>query len=226
MRKIAVLTALSSTLIACPAFAQDSGFYAGGELGGVISSETDATYTPGATVGSTGAVSSDHELGFTGSAFAGYNFGAIRVEVEAGFLSADVKELSSNFAAGVNLAAGSQDADGEVSAQTIMANGTIDVGSFSDFTFFVGGGAGLAQLKVSGMQAASGSSPVLDDKDDWRFAWQGIAGVRKPLAANIDAHVRYRYFTVDDAEMVGLSGRVVEAELTAHSLTAGVSYRF
>jgi OOP family OmpA-OmpF porin len=226
MRKLAALASLTSTLVALPAFAQESGLYVGGELGVLVSSETDQTYTPGATVGSTGGVSTDHDLGFTGSASVGYRFGAFRVEIEAGFQSADVDKVKSNFASGVTLASGSQDADGEISARTLMANATFDVGSFSDFTFFVGGGAGVADLKVSGLVTATGSSPVLDDKDDRRFAWQGTAGVRKPLASNIDMHVRYRYFSIDDAEMVGFAGRSVTAEFTSHALLAGASYRF
>ncbi len=226
MRRLAVLASLSSTLVATPALAQESGVYLAGELGALLSSETDQTYTPGATVGSTGSVSTDHDLGFTGSAALGYRFGAFRVELEAGLQSADVDKVTSNFGSGVTLAAGSQDADGEISARTLMANATFDVASLSDFTFFVGGGAGVADLKVSGLVTATGSNPVLDDKDDRRFAWQGILGVRKPLTSNIDVHVRYRYFSMDDAEMVGFSGRAVTAEFTSHALLAGGSYRF
>lgn len=225
MRGLVVATALSSALITCPAFAQESGFYAGGELGAVLSAGTDQQYTPASAPGTTGNISTDHDLGFEGAAFAGYKFGGIRIEVEAGYLSAGIDKLQSNFSGGF-MTAGSQSADGDVNAQTIMGNATIDVGGFSDFTFFVGAGAGVAKTKISKMEISSGQT-VLDDEDrDWLFAWQGIAGVRKPLTSNIDAHVRYRYFRVDEAEMVGFSGRVVTADFDAHTLSAGVTFNF
>lgn len=225
MRRLAIVAAISSA--ACPAFAQEGGFYVGGGLGAVISSETDQTYTPGATIGSTGTVSTDHELGFSGSAFAGYDFGAFRLEVEAGVLSADVEKLSSSFALpSASLVSGSQNGHGEVRAQSVMANATVDVGDFYGFNLFLGGGAGVAKLKIADLQTATAAGPLLDDEDDWRFAWQGLIGVRKPLTDNIDVHVRYRYLSVDDVEMVGQSGRAVSAELSSHALEGGISFNF
>lgn len=227
MRTFAAVAAFSSTLIACPAFAQDGGFYVGADLGAVISSETDATYTPATLAGTRGTISTEHDIGLTGSAFAGYDFGSFRIEAEAGFLSADVDQLTSSFALGASLVAGSQDAEGEVSAQTLMANALLDVGGFSDFTFFVGGGIGAAKLKVSGLKATAAPGLLLDDEEDeWRNAWQGIAGLRKPLTSNIDLHVRYRYIDIDESEMVGQAGRAVDIDLSGHSLVAGVTYNF
>ncbi len=227
MRRVALVTAASSALsiLAFPAFAQDGGFYISGELGAVISSETDQVFTPGTLAGSTGKISTEHDLGFSAAASVGYDFGAFRIEAEAGHISADVDKVTSSFSVGSGLTAGSQSASGEISARTLMANASVDFAGFDDFTFFAGGGAGVAKLKAS--IRLSGGTTLLDDEDsDWRFAWQGFIGVRKPLTSNIDAHVRYRYFTVDDAEMIGLGGRVVEPELTSHSIAAGVTFKF
>jgi opacity protein-like surface antigen len=108
-----------------------------------------------------------------------------------------------------------------------MANALLNIGSFNDFTFFAGAGAGLAQMKASGLKATAAPGPLLDDKDDdWHSAWQGIIGVRKPLASNIDLHVRYRYFNMEEAEMIGQGGRVVEIDLSGHLLAAGATYNF
>ena len=225
MRKIVVGAALSSALLVAPAMAQDSGLFAGGELGAVISSETDQQYTPGGVIGSTGTISTDHDLGYTASAFLGYDFGAIRIELEAGYQSAGVDEVSSSFSTVSGLTTGAQSADGDVSVRSVMANGMWDF-SGDRFTFFLGGGAGGAQLKVSGLETDAGVD-LLDDKSgDWLFAWQGIAGVRKSLTTNLDAHLRYRYFNVDDAEMVGFSGRVVDADFSSHSLAVGLTLNF
>ena len=226
MRKILFGAAFSSALIAAPALAQEGRFYVGGELGALVSSETDQTYTPGAAPGSAGAISTEHDLGFSGAAFAGYDFGPIRVELEASYFSVDVDEVSSSFAAGGGLIVGSQGASGDVSARAVMANGAWDIGGPAGLTFFVGGGVGLAQVKVSGLTTSGGAVLLDDEDDDWLFAWQVSGGVRKALTSNLDAHVRYRYFNVDDADMIGLSGRVVAADFSAHALSVGLSLNF
>lgn len=226
MRKIVFGAALSSALIASPAFAQERGFYVGGELGAVISSETEQQYTPGATPGSTGAVSTEQEMGFAGAAFAGYDLGAVRIELEASHQSSGVEEVSSSFATGGGLVAGTQAAEGDVSARAVMVNGAWDIGGYESFSFFVGGGAGAAKLKVSDLSTSAGVTLLDDEPEDWLFAWQAVGGVRRALTDNIDAHIRYRYFNVDDGEMVGLSGRAVNADFSSHSVALGLSLRF
>lgn len=226
MQKLLFGAALTSALFATSAMAQDGGFYVAGELGAVISSETEQTYTPGATPGSTGAVSSEHDLGFSGAGFVGYDFGAIRVELEAGYLTAGVDEVSSSFSTGGGLIAGAQGASGDVSTRYVMTNGAWDMSGPRDFTFFVGGGLGAAQLKVSDLTTSAGVALLDDEDDNWLFAWQAFGGVRKSLMSNLDLQLRYRYFNVDDAEMTGLSGRVVGADFSAHSVAIGLSYNF
>ncbi|OZB17606.1 MAG: hypothetical protein B7X53_05765 [Hyphomonas sp. 34-62-18] len=225
--RIVLGAALSSALIAVPAAAQESGFYIGGELGAVISADSEQEYTPGATPGTTGSVSTDHELGFSGAAFAGYDFGMIRVEAEAGYQSSRVDKVNSSFAAGAGtLAAGSQSASGDVTAQSVLLNGIWDAGEFEGVSFFFGGGAGAAKVKVSDLTTAGGATLLDDKSEDWLFAWQAIAGVRKSLSDNVDVHVRYRYLNVDETELTGLSGRAVTADFSSHALAAGLTFRF
>lgn len=228
MRAVLVAVAISAPALSTQAFAQDTGFYVGGELGATIATETDQTYTPGIGAGTTGALSTEHDIGLAGSAFAGYDFGMFRLEAEAGYLAADLDELTST---GLILPGGTPQgtatANGEAKAQLYMANAMVDFGGFQDFGFFAGGGAGVAKVEISEMTAGSSPAIILDDKDaDWRSAWQLFAGVRKPLTSNIDAHVRYRYLDVDDGEMTGFGGRAVTASFTTHTLTAGVAYSF
>lgn len=226
MRSVSMGVAAAAILFAAPAFAADGGFYAGLDLGAAISAESDQVYTPGGLAGSTGHVTTDHDLGFSVSGVLGYDFGWVRVELEAGYLTAGVDKVTSDFATGSGLAIGSQSAGGDIMARSVMANVMVDIGAAGDFTFFVGGGAGAAKLNFSGIELASG--PVLlDDEDrDWRFAWQGMAGVRKPLSDRTDIHVRYRYVDISDAELIGLGGRVVEAGFSAHVLSAGITFNF
>src|SRR5690606_36368375 len=110
----------------------ETGLYVGGHLGAVVPAETDQTYTPGTTAGTTGNISTEHELGFDGSAFAGYDFGTFRVEAEAGYMSTDIDGFTSNFATPGPTAAGSHSAIGDVKARRIIANAMLDVGGFSD----------------------------------------------------------------------------------------------
>lgn len=226
MRKILMAAASAAAFVAAPAMAQDRGFYIGGELGAVLGTDTDLQMTPAATAGSTGRITADHALGFAGAGFAGYDFGRIRVEIEAGALSAGVDGLDSSFGVGAGLVAGSQDADGDVGVRYVMANAVLDLGSYHGFAFFVGAGGGRAQVKASEI-TTSGGAILLDDRDqDWRFAWQGVVGARRPLTDHVDLQVRYRYFSIDDAEMIGLGGRVATGSVTAHTLGVGATWKF
>ncbi len=107
-----------------------------------------------------------------------------------------------------------------------MANVIVDIGAVDGFEFFVGGGAGVAKLEFSDVTLGSGAVLLDDEGSDWLFAWQAMAGVRKPLSDRVDLHVRYRYVDVDDAELIGLAGRAVSAGLSAHSLSVGLSFNF
>lgn len=228
MSRLPTLVALSiACAVASPAFAQDRSFYVGGEIGLSIASELDLGFTPAATAGSSGVVSTDNDWGFNGAFVMGYDFGPLRLEAEAFHLSAGMKDARSDWSHAGGLAVGGQSMNGDVSASGLMANVAFDVARRGDYAFFAGAGAGVAQLRVSDMQPSSSSAVLLDDKSgDSRFAWQVFAGVSRPLSANLEGHVRYRYLSVDDSEMVGIGGRAVTAQLTSHSLVAGVTYRF
>lgn len=224
-----VFAGLSSLLLAGSALAEGGHFYAGIDLGAVLSSESEQTYIPGLGAGSTGHVTTGHELGFSASAVYGYDFGWVRAEIEAGYVSADVDEVTTDFPLpGSSSPAdiGSFSAEGDVAAQTFMANLIFDVGVVSDFTFFVGGGAGVAQLDFSALARSSSGAFLDDDNDEWLFAWQAMAGVRKPLSEKIDIHVRYRYISVDETELIGFGGRVVYPGFTAHAVSAGITFNF
>lgn len=209
--------------LAGPAMAQDSGFYVGAEAGGAFATEFGSVFTPGQGAGSEGNIETEFELGFAGSAFVGYDFGAVRVEVEAFTLSADVDSLNNDFPIPGTLVAGPQPGEGAVGVQGYFANAILEFGAYNDFAFFIGGGAGQASVDVE--FRAQGFGNALDD-DNEQFAWQMFGGVRKPLTSRIDGHIRYRYLSVDDLEMTGFGGRVVEGDLNAHSISAGLTYRF
>ena len=77
MRKLAIAVALSSTLLATPAFARDGAWYVGGEFGAMIVEDTDVDINTVENV-----LSLDHEYGYDGGLFVGYDMGAFRLEGE------------------------------------------------------------------------------------------------------------------------------------------------
>ena len=66
MRKLAIVVALSSTVLATPALARDGAWYVGGEFGAMIVEDIDIDI--GATQD---AVQVDHTYGYDGALFAG-----------------------------------------------------------------------------------------------------------------------------------------------------------
>jgi outer membrane protein OmpA-like peptidoglycan-associated protein len=50
--------------------------------------------------------------------------------------------------------------------------------------------------------------------------------VRQALSPNVDIHLKYRFFNVDDLEMVGFGGRTAGVDLRSHSLVGGITFNF
>ena len=62
-----------------------------------------------------------------------------------------------------------------------MINGMFDFGDDAGWGGFVGGGVGVARVRLLGDSASD-------------VAFQGIAGVRAAVSENIDVGLKYRYF--------------------------------
>src|SRR4051794_28285669 len=88
MRKLAIALALSSTLLATPAFARNGAWYVGGEFGAMIVEDTHVR------VGTrTDALVIDHNYGYDGGLTVGYDLGAFRIEAEASYKHADIDHI-------------------------------------------------------------------------------------------------------------------------------------
>src|SRR4051794_21759212 len=92
MRKLAIAVALSSTLLATPAFARDGAWYVGGEFGAMIVEDTNVDI--GAV---NNAITLNHEYGYDGGLFVGYDLGAFRIEGEAAYKKADLESYSTSI---------------------------------------------------------------------------------------------------------------------------------
>jgi OmpA-OmpF porin, OOP family len=222
MRKLAIAVALSTTVLAGPALARDGAWYVGGDFGAMIVEDMDIAFagTP------PGTVSVGHDYGFDGALFVGYDFGSFRLEAEVAYKSADIEDVNSTLLLPGGAAPGLRAAGGgETTALSFMINAMLDFGDDDGLSGFIGGGAGVARVDFDNLRAFANQGAFLDDSDT-RFAWQAVAGVRQAITPNIDVHLRYRFFNVEDVQGVGFAGRAVETRLRTHSLLGGITFNF
>jgi OmpA-OmpF porin, OOP family len=227
MRKLAIALALSTTVLAGPALARDGAWYVGGDFGASITEDTDLGFDPGRVAGTTGNVTVSYNEGFDAAGFVGYDLGAFRIEAEVGYKKTDLEQInSSGITLPGNATAGTRNAGGgDINILSFMVNGMLDFGDDDGLSGFVGGGVGIARVDFNNLRAFSNQGAFLDDSDT-RFAWQVVAGVRQAITPNIDITLRYRFFNVQNLQMVGFGGRSVEGDLRTHSLLGGITFNF
>jgi outer membrane protein OmpA-like peptidoglycan-associated protein/opacity protein-like surface antigen len=222
MRKLAIAMALSSTLLATPAFARDGAMYVGGEFGAMIVEDMDID------VGAVdNAISLDHEYGYDGGLFIGYDFGAFRLEGEVAYKKARLDELQTTIRLpleGVNFGA-RREAGGSTSALSFMLNGMLDFGDDDGISGFVGGGVGMARVKANNYRNFENATPFLDGSDS-RLAWQVFAGVRQAISDNVDVTVKYRFFNADKIRFNAFNGGEADYRFRSHSLLGGLTFNF
>ena len=226
MRKLAIALALASTALAGPALARDDAFYIGVNGGAMIVEDVTfdiGTLAAGSTV--------DHEYGFDVDGVVGYDFGAFRLEAEVGYREAEIDSYRSNTttfrgASRLGLAPSGtfNEAIGTTSALSFMVNGLLDFGDDDGLQGFIGGGAGVARVKASNF-AINPAGSFLSDSDTG-FAYQGLAGVRAALTDNVDVSLKYRFFNVDDVNLVGATGSSFNTRFRSHSVLGGVTFNF
>jgi outer membrane protein OmpA-like peptidoglycan-associated protein len=228
MRKLAIGLALASTALASPALARDDSWYVGVDGGAMI--VEDSQFDVGTTAD---AVAVDHEYGYDFGAVVGYDFGGFRLEAETSYREADPKSMSSLVripaAAALSTAApgvtGTWDyVAGDVNALSFMVNGLLDFGADDGLQGFVGGGAGVA--RVDHHYSINRLGPGWIDDSDTGFAWQALAGIRAPLSDSWDVGLKYRFFNVNNVDLVDSSGRAVSTRFRSHSLLGSLIYNF
>ncbi|MEQ1756391.1 MAG: porin family protein, partial [Micropepsaceae bacterium] len=151
----------------------------------------------------------------------GYAFeNRFRVELEAGYRRNGFDQLYGSSSS--LLPSG-----GELSEFSLMANVLYDIPLGERWSLSVGGGLGAdhATLKVD----------YLDFKDDdWRFAYQGLAGINYAIGKQTQLFLNYRYLHVDAPEYTwfeagspGITHRtIVMGDLDKNAVTIGLRYAF
>jgi outer membrane protein OmpA-like peptidoglycan-associated protein len=228
MRKFAVAMALATTALAGPAFAKDGSFYVGVDAGGMLveDSKFDIRNAAGTTT-TQDAINIDHKYGFDVDGNVGYDFGAFRAEFEVGYKDAKIKGISTIPSPLTGVTGNFNNATGRARVLSFMANGMFDFGGADPMALsaFVGGGVGVARVKLDNVGLGVGTQTFLDDSDT-RFAWQGLAGIRKPLTPHVDLSLKYRFFNVSKVRTFTLGGLDTESRFRSHSILIGLTYNF
>jgi opacity protein-like surface antigen len=215
--RYAFLAAVAAAAIAAPAYARDNAPYLqvdagiafanGRDLDVTVSNNgANAHYAPGLEVG--------FKTGWEADGVIGYDFGFIRAEAELAYKHAGIDRLDGPLVDDFDVD------NGHVGVLSGMANVLFDFGDENGFSFYGGGGIGLAKVKM------------LEDSDS-AFAWQLIAGVRYAVSRDFDIGLKYRYFQAGKVELLENQAPVLgvddvsgKAKFSSHSILLGLTYNF
>ncbi len=225
-----LLATIAAAVLATPAAARDGAPYVGIGAGVLKAKESDVDRRgPPVTTGQWADwLDIKTKLGYDAEFVAGYDFGLFRLEGELAYKRAKHDEYQIDrqapgpFPAGI-VRGGTYDAGGRTSVTTAMLNALVDFGNEDGLSFYAGGGVGLARVSMT-IDRLGNSAYHLKDRD---LAFQGIAGVRTPVSDNVDAGLKYRYFSAGT-----LNGDLYAHSFDArsfvhsHSLLATLTYNF
>jgi len=156
------------------------------------------------------------DSGFTyGGALSFTDPRGLRGELELNYRENEVDEASA-----INL--GPQNANGDVSAFTALANAYYDFETNSPWRPFVGAGIGIT---VGG---ADGMSSTFNNADDERalFTYQAGAGLAYEVSPNWTFSFGYRYTGTADSEFGSPQTGTIESEHSSHSILGGIRFTY
>ncbi len=122
--------------------------------------------------------------------------------------------------------ASADDTAAKVQPTTALLNGYLDLGTWYHITPYIGGGAGVAYNRITDFATAV---PVTGDsnKNQWNFAYAGMAGIAFPISHNMMVDVGYRYLNVGDVSTGGSASPAMTIKnVAAHEVRVGVRWSF
>ncbi len=179
-------------------------YYVGGWFGINALSSNDLKYT-------SASVDAEYDNGYGGAVLIGYDYGALRLELEGAYRSSSVEGLKPFVAA-----------KGDLDIQTLLLNAYYDIDTGSYLTPYLGAGVGWAEVSLDGI---NGDGTLLVDDDDSVLAGQVAAGFQFRLNSTISLDVGYRFLMTDDPSMKSALGKV-DTEIRSHVVAVGIQYRF
>lgn len=120
---------------------------------------------------------------------------------------------------------------------TVLFNGYVDIGTWWNFTPFIGAGVGFSRNTITNFGdvnvAVLGDSHS-SDASKWNFAWALYAGVGYRVTPAMTVELAYRYIDLGDATtgtmvdytFAGLDTPFEFHHLTSHDLKLGLRYNF
>jgi len=178
-----------------------------------VGADVGANYVPSASVSGLNNTNTDYNVGLVGLGQVGYSYGAPKVELEVGYRTNDVDKVNSVSGGGTE------------SSLSFMVNGLYDFTPASKWHPFLGAGIGVAQVNndkvgTNGTTTYSGN--------DWRFAYQGIAGIGYDYTQNWMVKAQYRYFATMDNTVTGTNAAATRGDIgyQNHSVLLGLTYKF
>ena len=119
------------------------------------------------------------------------------------------------------------DTTAKISAVSMLFNGYLDLGTWYRLTPYVGGGVGVSYTRVSDLASTAVALSGDTSKNQWNFAWAGMAGVAFALSHNILMDVGYRYLSLGDVSTASNpSGAMTFKNVAAHEVRVGLRWSF
>jgi opacity protein-like surface antigen len=117
---------------------------------------------------------------------------------------------------------------------TFLLNGYVDLGTWCNFTPFVGAGVGMSRNTISTFRdigLSTGSDAYANSASKWNFAWALHAGLAYKVTRNFTVELAYRYLDLGNAatgNAITFDGNVFPPfefqHLTSHDVKLGVRF--
>ncbi|KAF3984795.1 MAG: porin family protein [Methylococcales symbiont of Hymedesmia sp. n. MRB-2018] len=177
-----------------------SGGYISGNLGVAIPESSDITFA--------GEKVTNAELNtdFAASLAMGYEFDNMRLETEVSYQQNEVEEIAQ-----INV----ESFDIDTISISLLANTYWDFKNSTDFTPYISGGIGFANVWLE--------APDTSSESDFVFAYQVGGGLDYAINDNMNIGIKYRYFGTSDVEYEPLN---IEYSNSSHNIYVGARFNF
>lgn len=221
-------TAAAVTLLAMPAMAQQArGIYFGAGAGVNFRQDQGWNFSDPQTKSRANVA---FDAAAAGDFYVGYDFGAIRADVEASIRQNDVGDVKfgyDSFRRGRFTVPGASDikvdAKGHERTIGLMANVYYDFEFGSPFVPYVGGGIGVG---FNNWTAKVKGTDIDTDYNSPLFAYQGIAGVSYYITPKLAVNLEYRYLGETEANVTSGDTKIKVGSPNNHTILAGFKYTF
>lgn len=163
------------------------------------------------TTGGSGTKTMDFDTGVAGIGALGYKLDKNwRTELEIGYRHNGIDSVS-----------GGGGGNGDVHAWDYMGNVLYDIDTGSNWTPYLGLGAGAVHYHAAGVQL----TPITTVNDgDTVFAYQGILGVAYDFTPNTQMFVDYHYLRANNPSVQDSSGTGFDSKYHSNTIMLGFRY--